>query len=203
MALKTTNETASQTAGPYVHIGCTPNFSGIKSVYKNDLGSTLMQGDIAGQEIEIYGNIYDGDGELVLDAMVEIWQADSSGLYPSDKISKRKSDTNFTGWGRCACDLKTGQFQFKTIKPGQVAYDNNLLQAPHITFWIIARGINIGLHTRMYFDDEPEKNKLDPLLEKVQKPERIKTLLGVTTKSNTYQFDIHLQGENETVFLDI
>ena len=192
-------ETASQTAGPYIHIGCTPNFSGITGVYKEDLGSNLKLGNVKGTEITIKGKVFDGDGNPLLDAMIEIWQTDADGIYNSNN----EADSNFTGWGRCASNMETGEFQFNTIKPGQVAYSNGGLQAPHITFWIVARGINIGLHTRMYFANEEAKNKTDPLLQSITDKNRTATLLAHETQAGIYQFDIHLQGPNETIFFDI
>ena len=192
-------ETASQTAGPYVHIGCTPNFSDIAGLYKEDLGSNLKLGNVKGTEITIKGKIYDGDGNPLLDAMIEIWQADADGFYNSNS----EADSTFTGWGRCASNMETGEFQFHTIKPGQAAYLNGDLQAPHITFWIVARGINIGLHTRMYFADEAAKNQNDPLLQSIRDQNRVATLLAHATQADVYQFDIRLQGSNETIFFDI
>lgn len=198
-----TPETASQTAGPYVHIGCTPNFSGIANLYKEDLGSNLILGDVEGEQITIKGKIFDGNNEPLLDAMVEIWQADSNGFYNSHQKQRDKTTPNFTGWGRCPSDLITGEFTFKTIKPGQVLQSETQLQAPHITFWIVARGINIGLHTRLYFDNEQEANASDPLLSTVKDKPRISTLLAKQNDAGIYQFDIHLQGEQETIFLDL
>ena len=99
-------ESPSQTAGPYVHIGCTPNFTGIKSIYKNDLGSLMKVGPVKGEEITLKGTIFDGNGEPLKDAMLEIWQADSSGMYNSPKEIRGKADPNFTGWGSpaaCRC----------------------------------------------------------------------------------------------------
>lgn len=188
-------ETASQTAGPYVHIGCTPNFSGVDDIYREDLGSKINFPSGNGEEIVIKGIIFDGDGNPLLDAMVEIWQADSNGQY------NQKSDDTY-GWGRCACDMKSGEFSFKTIKPGSVDYDC-IKQAPHISFFIIARGINKGLHTRMYFADEVAKNSADPLLMHIKDEAKISTLIAKPVESGKYQFDIHLQGNQETVFLDI
>lgn len=75
--------------------------------------------------------------------------------------------------------------------------------APHITFWIVARGINLGLHTRMYFPDEAEANAEDPVLARIEHRSRVATLIAREEASNNYVFDIHLQGERETVFLDI
>ena len=77
------------------------------------------------------------------------------------------------------------------------------MQAPHVTFWIVARGINIGLHTRLYFDDEAEANDADPLLARIEHRQRVDTLLAKSQGDGVYRFDIRLQGEDETIFLDM
>ncbi len=99
--------------------------------------------------------------------------------------------------------METGEFQFETIKPGRVRFGDDSLQAPHVTFWIVARGINKGLHTRLYFADEEAANQVDPLLTSIQDRDRIPTLLAKTIGERVYQFDIHLQGPKETIFFDI
>jgi len=196
-------ESPSQTAGPYVHIGCTPNFTGIKKTYSSDLGSVMKTGPVKGDEIVIKGTIFDGAGAPLRDAMLEIWQADSEGLYNSPQEARGIANPNFTGWGRCAVDLKTGLFRFNTLKPGPVPSPNGPLQAPHISVWIVARGINVGLQTRAYFSDEEEHNSSDPILNQIGDSKRIKTLLAIRQKKGIYSFNIHLQGSNETVFFDI
>lgn len=201
--LRKLKESPSQTAGPYVHIGCTPNFSGITGVYPTDLGATMKTGPVAGQEITLIGTVFDGTGTPLRDAMVEIWQADAAGLYPAAHETRGGADPNFTGWGRCACDMTTGQFQFDTVKPGAAPYVDGRMQAPHITVWIVARGINIGLHTRAYFADEPKANATDPILSRIEHQNRVPTLLAQKETENQYRFDIHLQGEHETIFFDI
>jgi protocatechuate 3,4-dioxygenase alpha subunit len=185
-------ESPSQTAGPYVHIGCTPNVTGITSVYETDLGATLKTGPVQGEAITIKGFVIDGAGDIVIDAMVEIWQADAQGQF--------NTDPNFSGWGRSAGDMDTGEFSFDTIKPGSVTFTDGTPQAPHITFWIVARGINLGLQTRMYFADED--NSSDPILSQITDKSRIKTLLATKDASGVYRFDIHLQGAHETIFFD-
>jgi len=195
-------ETPSQTAGPYVHIGLTPNFCGIGGVYEADLGSRMVNGETRGERITITGRVIDGAGAPLKDALVEIWQADAAGLYNSPTEIRGSADANFTGWGRCSTVADDGVFSFETIKPGQVPYSHDRQMAPHITFWIVARGINVGLHTRMYFPDEAEANAADPLLARIEHRHRVATLVATGTAPN-YVFDIHLQGEKETVFLDI
>ncbi len=202
-ALDYLKETASQTAGPYVHIGCTPNFTGIEGVYETDLGSgPLATKKTRGEHITIRGRVFDGTGMPLKDAMVEIWQADSDGLYNSPSETRGKADPNFFGWGRCAGDMTTGEFMFETIKPGRVPFNDGRMMAPHVTLWIVARGINIGLHTRMYFSDEEQANAEDPILMRLELRSRVKTLIG-SREGDTVSFDIHLQGEDETVFFDI
>ena len=195
-------ESPSQTAGPYVHIGLMPNFCGIEGVFFEDPGSRLVDTGTNGERISIRGCIYDGDGEPLRDAVVEIWQADADGSFAAADRST-KGHAGFNGWGRAACDLQSGEFVFETIKPGAVPFIDGRPQAPHITCWIVARGINIGLHTRLYFDDEPEANAADPLLSSIEPPERAQTLLASAEGEGRYRFNIHLQGPRETVFLDI
>jgi protocatechuate 3,4-dioxygenase alpha subunit len=132
---------------------------------------------------------------------VEVWQADSAGLYNSPAEMRGAADPNFTGFGRCATQ-EDGSFKFETIKPGRVPFKDGRKMAPHITFWIVARGINVGLQTRMYFPEEGEANKADPLLMRIDNPDRLKTLVA-TGQAPNYVFDIILQGDKETVFLDI
>ncbi|ANK89131.1 MULTISPECIES: protocatechuate 3,4-dioxygenase subunit alpha [unclassified Rhizobium] len=195
-------ETPSQTAGPYVHIGLTPNFCDIAGVYDSDLGTVMLNDKTLGERITVTGRIFDGAGALVRDAVVEIWQADSAGLYNSPSELRGAADPNFAGWGRCPTRAEDGVYSFETIKPGRVPFKDGRRQAPHITFWIVARGINIGLHTRMYFPEEAEANAGDPLLLRIEHRERVATM--VATRDGTIcRFDIHLQGPDETVFLDI
>ena len=195
-------ETASQTAGPYVHIGCMPNFCGITGVYESDLGASMVNEKTKGERITVTGRVIDGTGTPLKDALIEIWQADADGLYNSPSEMRGIADPNFTGWGRCPSGMETGHFHFDTIKPGRVPFPDGRLMAPHITFWIVARGINIGLHTRMYFDDEEAANAEDPVLARIEHGIRVPTLIA-PREGDTYAFDIYLQGERETIFLDI
>ena len=183
-------ESPSQTAGPYVHIGCVPNFCDITGVYPEDLGARMVNAETKGERITVKGTIYDGTGTPLKDALVEIWQADAAGLYP-----------NFTGWGRKAGDYDTGEWQFDTIRPGAVPFPDGRMMAPHISLWIVARGINIGLNTRMYFPDAD--NSADPLLTRIEHQNRVATLIAEKETDGVYRFDIYLQGEKETVFLDV
>jgi protocatechuate 3,4-dioxygenase alpha subunit len=206
-SLRRLRESPSQTAGPYIHIGATPNNAGIE-IYGNagDLGRSLVGASAKGERISIKGRVIDGGGAPLKDALVEIWQADSAGLYNSPQEKRGIADPAFTGWGRQPTDGATGEYRFETIKPGRVPFVDGRLMAPHVTFWIVARGINIGLHTRMYFSDEAAANAECPVLARVEHRDRIATLIatrGTEAGGASYTFDIHLQGDRETIFFDI
>jgi len=127
---------------------------------------------------------------------LEIWQADAEGRYDNPK---------FRGWARAATDFDSGAYAFQTVKPGPV-YDRRGKMAPHMTIWIAARGINIGLCTRMYFADEEAANAKDPVLGLIEEESRRATLIAKREEPGgtaVYRFDIRLQGEGETVFFDI
>jgi protocatechuate 3,4-dioxygenase, alpha subunit len=199
-------ETPSQTAGPYIHIGATPNHAEIAGVYKEDLAKTMIGPGAKGERITIVGRVIDGAGEPLKDALIEIWQADAAGLYNSPQEKRGKADPNFAGFGRQATHGETGEFLFETIKPGSAPFVDGRPMAPHVTFWIIARGINLGLHTRMYFSDEAAANAKCPVLARLESQGRIDTLIAKRSDKGgkaTYAFDIRLQGEGETVFFDI
>ena len=202
MPLTTLKETPSQTGGPYVHIGLTPNFCGIEGVWPTDLGIAMVNTKTRGERITVVGRVFDGLGAALRDCVIEIWQADAAGLYTSPSETRGAADPNFTGWGRCPVDGDTGQYRFETVKPGRVPFPDGRLQAPHISFWIVARGINLGLNTRLYFADEAAANAADPILSRVENPARLLTLIAAR-KGDTFTFDVHLQGSNETVFFDI
>jgi protocatechuate 3,4-dioxygenase alpha subunit len=151
--------------------------------------------------------VFDGTGTPVRDALVEIWQANADGRYnhPADR-QKKALDPDFRGWGRTGADFKTGIYTFETIKPGAVIGRHTRMMAPHINVWIVSRGINIGLHTRMYFSDEADANAADPVLNLIEQEERRQTLIAKRTSRDgkiVYMFDIVLQGDNETVFFDV
>ncbi|PWK63725.1 protocatechuate 3,4-dioxygenase subunit alpha [Aminobacter sp. AP02] len=201
-ALNRLKESPSQTAGPYVHIGLTPNFSGITGVYEKDLGVEMVNDETKGERITIRARVLDGTGTPLKDALIEIWQADSAGLYNSPSEMRGAADPNFTGWGRKATDMVSGECVFETVKPGRAPFKDGRLMAPHVTFWVVARGINLGLHTRMYFADEEQANSEDPVLARIEHRHRVETLVA-TREGDAYVFDIHLQGDKETVFFDI
>jgi len=204
--LTTLKESPSQTAGPYIHIGATPNWVEITGVWDEDLGLVLVDPETKGERILVKGRIFDGSGHPIKDALVEIWQADADGLYNSPEEKRGKADPHFVGWGRQPTDGSTGEYRFETVKPGRVPYKDGRLMAPHITVWIVARGINIGLHTRLYFGDEAAANAECPVLARIEHKVRLATLIAARGEENgmpTYTFDIHLQGDKETVFFDI
>jgi len=201
-SLNRLKESASQTAGPYVHIGLTPNFAEITGLYPEDLGTSMVNDKTKGDRITVTGRVIDGTGTPLKDALLEIWQADADGLYNSPSEMRGAADPNFTGWGRCPTHMDTGVFTFHTVKPGRVPFPDGRMMAPHITFWVVARGINLGLQTRMYFGDEEKANKEDPILTRVEHQVRVPTLIA-KREGDTYTFDIHLQGEKETIFFDI
>ncbi|MDC0739318.1 protocatechuate 3,4-dioxygenase subunit alpha [Cognatishimia sp. SS12] len=193
-------ESPSQTAGPYVHIGCVPNFSGIHGVYPEDLGAVMRREGAKGQPITIKGAVWDGTGTPLKDALVEVWQPDADGIFTSGD-PRGAGDPNFSGWGRFAGDYDTGEWAFETVKPGPVPFPDGRMQAPNITFWVVARGINIGLQTRMYFPDED--NSADPVLGRMEHKNRVPTLIAQKESEGVYRFDIRLQGHKETVFFDV
>ena len=202
-ALNHLDESASQTAGPYVHIGCTPAFAGLEAVYNStDLGSCMVNADTRGERIKISGCLQDGTGTPVRDGLIEIWQADHSGFFNSPSETRGGADPNFSCWGRQPTDRTSGAYAFETIKPGRVPHLSGVLQAPHVSFWIAARGVNLGLHTRMYFSDEVEANAEDPVLSRIEHKVRVPTIVA-ERNGNEYRFDIHLQGDQETIFFDI
>ena len=197
-------ETPSQTAGPYVHIGLIPAQAGF-DIFANDF-SNILGGE--GEKIRIEGRVLDGLGSPCRDILLEIWQANAAGRYahPRD-IQDKPLDPGFRGWGRTGTDFETGLWWFETIKPGSVVGRNgHKPMAPHISLWLASRGINIGLSTRLYFDDELTLNADDSVLRMIDPPIRRDTLLARREDRPglpTYVFDIRLQGENETVFFDI
>ncbi|QEK36527.1 protocatechuate 3,4-dioxygenase subunit alpha [Acinetobacter johnsonii] len=200
------HETPSQTGGPYVHIGLLPQQANIE-VFENNFNNQLVKENTLGERIRLEGQVFDGLGLPLRDVLIEIWQADANGVYPSAAdIQGKAVDPNFHGWGRTGADFETGFWSFNTIKPGAVPGRKGTTQAPHIALIIFARGINIGLNTRVYFDDEAEANAQDPVLKGIEWAPRRQTLIAKREERDgevVYRFDIRIQGEDETVFLDI
>ena len=176
-------ESPSQTAGPYVHIGCVAQTAGLEPRGMGpQLGANTMHD---GAMITLDITVLDGAGDLVKDALLEIWQASPDG--GDDASDTRKN------WGRQATDLQTGLARFETVKPAP-AYG----QAPHVLVWIAARGINLALTTRIYFPDET--NAGDPVIDLAAG--RAETLIATKTQTG-YAHTIRLQGRQETVFFDV
>ena len=190
-------ETASQTAGPYVHIGLVPGDAGF-DIYDHELGRDIAGPNAAGTRITVNGRVTDGTGAPVKDILIEVWQANAAGTYPG----KGEVEDGFRGWGRVTPDFETGVFSFETMKPGKVTGPDARPMAPHLNLWLVARGINVGLNTRMYFGDEDAANAADPVLTLIEQPLRRETLIA-RADGNAYHFDIRLQGEGETVFFDL
>ena len=197
-------ETPSQTAGPYVHIGLAPGAAGF-DIYERELGWDIAGPNAKGERIRVEGLVIDGTGSPVKDVMLEAWQANAEGIYPHPEQAG-ETEEGFKGWGRVITDFDTGEWGFDTIKPGRAMGRNGQLMAPHISLWIVARGINVGLNTRLYFDDEAEANATDPVLNVIEWENRRATLIAKREMRDgvpVYRFDITLQGDNETVFFDI
>jgi protocatechuate 3,4-dioxygenase alpha subunit len=190
--------TPSQTVGPFFAYSLTAEQYGYD--YNSLVNHLLLDPDATGERITIIGNIYDGKEQTISDAMIELWQADKDGQYCSLPIEKRNN--GFTGFGR----LGTGtdaqhRFVFTTIKPGSI----NERQAPHVNVILFMRGSLRQLYTRLYFSDEEEANAKDELLNSI--PEERRATLIAQQKAYAggiaYYFDIHMQGEKETVFFDV
>jgi protocatechuate 3,4-dioxygenase alpha subunit len=197
-------QTASQTAGPYVHIGLAPGAAGF-DIYGQELGWDIAGPNAAGERIRVEGLVLDGTGNPVKDVMLEVWQANAAGIYAHPEGGGAVED-GFRGWGRVITDFATGEWGFDTVKPGPCPGRNGATQAPHLNLWIVARGINVGLFTRLYFDDEAEANATDPVLTTIEWETRRPTLIArreMRDDAPVYRFDIRLQGEGETVFFDI
>ncbi|HET9018700.1 MAG TPA: protocatechuate 3,4-dioxygenase subunit alpha [Acetobacteraceae bacterium] len=168
--------TASQTIGPYWHLIEHPEFA------------DLTRFGAEGERITLTGRVIDGDGAPVADGCVELWQA-----------SPAASDT-FPGYGRSATD-RDGRFRFTTIKPAPVPGPGNAQQAPHVAINLLARGILGRLVTRVYFEGEA-LNEADPILSLIEAPARRATLIARPDGAGTWNLDIRLQGEGETVFME-
>jgi protocatechuate 3,4-dioxygenase, alpha subunit len=190
MPVEYLKETPSQTGGPYVHIGTLPAFAGL--AVRTQEQPHIIDG--AGERIRITGLVIDGSGTPVRDALLELWQADAEG---------RHNAGDFSGWGRAAASSETGEWMFETVRPGVVPWRDGRPQAPHVSLLIFARGINIHLHTRLYFADEDKANAADPVLALVPAPRRQTLIAERAADAGSYRFVIRLQGEAETVFFDV
>ena len=187
-----TGPTPSQTIGPFFHDALT-----------GEDRFELVPPDHP-EAVRIEGVVYDGAGDLVPDAMVEIWQANRAGRYndPTDARDDLPLDPEtFSGFGRSATD-SGGEFSFVTVKPGPVPGPDGSLQAPHVMVSVFARGLLKRLVTRIYFPDEGEANAQDPVLSAIGDPELRETLVA-HDRGDALRFDIHLQGENQTAFFEL
>jgi protocatechuate 3,4-dioxygenase, alpha subunit len=169
--------TASQTIGPYWHL------------IEDPAWADLTRFGAGGEKIALTGTIFDGAGSTVTDAAIEIWQT-----------SPEASDI-FPAFGRCRTNSH-GSFRFTTLKPGPVAGLGNTQQAPHVAIRVFARGLLVALTTRLYFEDEP-LNEADPVLSLIGDESRRRTLIARKVLPDTWELDVRLQGENETVFMEI
>jgi protocatechuate 3,4-dioxygenase alpha subunit len=182
--------TPSQTIGPFFHDALLDrNYSGLVSPDHTEA-------------IKIRGTVYDGAGEVVPDAMVEIWQANRRGRYdhPADDREALSLDEDFSGFGRSGTD-EGGGFSFLTVKPGSVPGPDGQVQAPHVIVSVFARGLLKRLVTRIYFPDEEGANAVDPVLSLIEDRELRRTLLA-RDEGDALRFDIHLQGDGQTAFFE-
>jgi len=179
--------TASQTIGPYLRIGLTPMFV-----------TEIAGPDVPGERITLRGRVLDGDGRTVNDALIEVWQANAAGRYAHPDDTQEKPLTpGFQGFGRSPTD-DDGAFRFTTIKPGSGSGSDGQMQAPHLAVVVFMRGLLRQLVTRVYFPGDPA-NATDPVLQLVP-VERRATLIARPAADGTLEWDIHLQGADETVF---
>ena len=178
--------TGSQTVGPYFKIG-------LAWLYRGDIGREVR----GGERVRIRGRVLDGDGIPITDAVIEVWQADPQGRYATGPDGEAIADADFMGFGRVAVDAQ-GAFELRTVKPGKVQAANGQLQAPHLSVTVFMRGLLKPVHTRLYFPNEPA-NADDPVLKSVP-AERRASLIARSTRENTLEWDVHIQGDHETVF---
>ncbi|MEX0872872.1 MAG: protocatechuate 3,4-dioxygenase subunit alpha [Aquisalimonadaceae bacterium] len=201
MAIELPPETTSQTAGPYVHIGLALEAAGLPP-RDQEIWNQLARPEAPGEHIAVVGRVFDGNGHLVRDAFLEFWQADAEGNYqPAYDLSKP-----FVSFGRAATTFDAGEWRIDTVKPGRVQNGAGKTMAPHICVSLFARGINVHLQTRIYFEDEDAANQQDPIFNAIETPERRQTLIAQRSDDSEgviYRFDMHLQGPLETVFFDV
>jgi protocatechuate 3,4-dioxygenase alpha subunit len=190
---QTLGQTPSQTVGPYFAYGLTPAQYGY--AWTSIAGQQLADETTPGTRIRIEGQVLDGKGQPIDDALVEIWQADGNGRHAGEP----GSNSGFAGFGRCGTGtLGQGRYAFDTVKPGVATVGD----APHVNLILQMRGLLGHLFTRIYFADEADANAADPVLLAVPEDRR-GTLVALTAGKGVYRFDIHMQGDRETVFLDL
>jgi protocatechuate 3,4-dioxygenase alpha subunit len=192
--------TPSQTVGPYFAYGLTSNG---KYDWNDAFSNNLVTADTSGERIRVEGRVFDGDGAPMPDCMLEIWQADAQGSFADPQDKRALPNSSFKGFGRIGTGAN-GSYAFDTIKPGRVADPDGKPQAPHILLAVYARGMLLHLYTRIYFDGEAG-NAADPVLALVP-ADRRRTLIATRQPGSgnaIYVLDIHMQGDNETVFFDV
>ena len=198
MSSKPEGVTPSQTVGPYFAYGLTSNG---KYDWNDAFSNNLVTSDTSGERIRVEGRVFDGDGTPMVDCMLEIWQADAQGRFSDPQDKRALPNSSFRGFGRVGTDGKGG-YAFDTIKPGQVADPDGKMQAPHLVLAVFARGMLLHLYTRIYFDGEAS-NAADPVLALVPADRRHTLIAARASGSAVYRLDIHMQGDNETVFFDV
>ena len=184
--------TTSQTVGPFFHLGCAP-------LYRTELAGP----GVSGSRVSIQGRVLDGDRQGVPDAVLEVWQADAAGQYALQTAPDAEAGGGtFSGFGRIPTDAD-GNFQFSTIKPGSVTAPDGTKQAPHILVSVFARGLLTRLVTRIYFPEEP-LNESDYVLGRVEAG-RCGTLMAkpMSGRKEQREWNVVLQGPDETVFFDL
>jgi protocatechuate 3,4-dioxygenase, alpha subunit len=193
--MTTLKQTPSQTVGPYFAYGLCPQQYDFD--YKSLFTSVLAEREAAGEHITIVGQVFDGDGNVIGDAMIEMSQVDANGQYPQSREEIQKS--GFNGFARMGTGTdRLKRFVIETVKPGRANPD----EAPHINVILTMRGMLLHTFTRIYFEDEVEANGQDAVLASVP-AERRGTLIARRESNNVYRFDIHMQGDKETVFFDL
>ncbi len=175
--------TPGQTVGPFYHFAL-PFEGGEHLVPPGSPGS-----------IRLHGQVLDGHGVGLQDSMLEIWQADASGQVVRAPGSIARDPGHFSGFGRTST-WRDGGYAFTTIAPG--AGSNGA--APFIAMVVFARGLLNRLFTRVYLPDDPDALARDPFLSALDEDRR-STLIATRKADGSYRFDVRLQGEDETVFL--
>jgi protocatechuate 3,4-dioxygenase alpha subunit len=223
-ALLSLQSSYSETTGPIF------GHNDIGSLDNDLIRNYAHDGEPVGERIVVHGRVLDENGRPVPNTLVEFWQANADGIYPHPGDPRSGGvESGFRGWGRIISDFDTGLFAFETVKPGSApgrahmgklrpaseeeqvdahgrGHEGPRPMAPHLNLWIVARGINIGLNTRMYFADEDEANARDPVLNLIEQPDRRATLIAAREMRDgkpVYRFAIRLQGEGEMVFFDV
>jgi protocatechuate 3,4-dioxygenase alpha subunit len=177
--------------------------------------------------VTVVGRVFDGARNPIPDALIETWQADPEGRFAHQDDPRGASASgyrSFRGFGRCPTS-PDGSYRIVTLKPGPLPCPEDpggTAEAPHLNMSVFARGMLDRVVTRVYFPDEAEANATDPVLSSLPEPGRRATLIAVPVDpapglgmafsgpnepggagGSVLRFDIHVQGENETVFFDV